>query len=240
MSIVRKGLILTLMCSIGLVCWCVLLSYWAVDDKADLRDPNPIVRSEAILHLLSTKQPHRAIPGLIDCLADRDPRVRSNAILALNTVGTAALSHLTHALSTKNCQVLVAALQVCGYPDPRYERGFSRKDDQTLMPYLLQYVRDPDDEVRTTAVVALTWVCLGAGEEPTGIRALCDSLSDQSKPVQKAAAHSLARIARYTKDPAQLDVAVGPLQKHLDDKSNDVSGVAKWALDEIRKRENRR
>jgi HEAT repeat protein len=201
-----------------------------------LRDTDPSVRQETILGLWAEKKAHLVVPELMECLSDPNPSVRSNAILALNNEGSAAEPSLIKAIHGKNRQQRISAIQACGMPDPRYERQFSPGDDKALMPHILQCLNDPDDEVRTEAVIALTWVCLGAGKEVKAIRVLCSLLSDDHFTIRWSAIHSLGRIARYTNKPAELNSAIPFLRKSLKDKSKGVQEEAEWALNEIKER----
>lgn len=209
-----------------------------------LTDPDPYVRKSAVLEILIRQtvdgEMNIAVPELARCLNESDPRVRHLVLTALNGSGSAAVPFLIDAITSEDHRVRIAALEACGHPDPRYERRFTRDDDNVLLPYLLMCLKDPDTEIRGKAAKSLTYVCLGAGQEQVGIEALCLALADKAWYVRAEALCALGMIARLTKQIKMIEQAI-PLIRRIATSHEDESlrTHAEWALMEIEERKLR-
>jgi HEAT repeat protein len=179
---------------------------------ADLRDNDPLVRSNAVKALGVIKDP-RAVEPLIAVLNDRVPLIQRQAVKALGSIDDLrAVEPLIGVLGDREkkphvrmsaaealgkigdisaVEALVAALN-----DQYWEvRGYAAealgkiRDPRAVKP-LIAALKDQDATVRGNAVDGLAKI-----KDPRVIEALSAALTDKSKTVRKKAARALAAIA---------------------------------------------
>ena len=179
---------------------------------ADLKDNDPLVRSNAVKALGIIRDP-RAVEPLIAVLNDRVPLIQRQAVKALGSIDDlravepligvlgdrekkphvrmSAAEALGKIGDTSAVEALVAALN-----DQYWEvRGYAAealgkiRDPRAVEP-LIAALKDQDATVRGNAVDGLAKI-----KDPRVIEALSAALTDKSKTVRKKAARALAAIA---------------------------------------------
>ena len=178
---------------------------------ADLRDDDPLVRSQAV-QALGVIGDKRAVEPLIGVLNDIDPLIQRQAIKALGRIkDKRAVEPLIAVLedSDRKPHVRMSAAEALG----RIE------DDRAVDP-LITALHDSHWNVRAQAAVAL-----GRIKDPRAVEPLIEALQDQDATVRGNAVDGLAMI----KDPR----AVEPLAAALTDKSETVRKKATRALNLI-------
>lgn len=179
---------------------------------ADLKDNDPLVRSNAVKALGAIEDP-RAVKPLITVLNDKDPLIQRQAVKALGRINDlravepligvledrekkpyvrmSAAEALGSMGDAKAVEPLVAALN-----DPYWEvRGYAaealgRIGDQSAVEPLITALKDQDATVRGNAADGLAKI-----KDPRAIEALSVALTDKSKTVRKKAARALSVIA---------------------------------------------
>ena len=178
----------------------------------DLKDNDPLVRSNAVQALGAIKDP-RAVKPLVAVLNDKDPLIQRQAVKALGRINDlravepligvlddrekkpyvrmSAAEALGTMGDSRAVEPLVAALY-----DPHWEvRGHAaealgRIGDPSAVEPLIAALKDQDATVRGNAVDGLAKI-----RDPRAIEALSVTLTDKSKIVRKKAARALAVIA---------------------------------------------
>ena len=179
---------------------------------ANLKDNDPLVRSNAVKALGIIKDP-RAVEPLIAVLNDKVPLIQRQAVKALGRiqdlravqpligvlgdrekkphVRMSAAEALGKIGDTSAVEALVAALN-----DQHWEvRGHAaealgRIRDPSAVEPLIEALKDQDATVRGNAVDGLAKI-----KDPKAIEALSAALTDKNKTVRKKAARALAVIA---------------------------------------------
>jgi HEAT repeat protein/beta-lactamase regulating signal transducer with metallopeptidase domain len=154
----------------------------------------------------------RAVVGLAEALADRDPQVRLAAAEGLGGLeDPRAVEALSRALRTdENVEVRRMAAWALG-----------EIEDAAAVPALSDALRsDRDEEVRRMAAWAL-----GEIESATAVEALGAALRDQSVEVRKTVVWALGEI--------ESPNGVQYLIPFLRDENAQIRGQAAWALGEI-------
>ena len=179
---------------------------------ADLKDNDPLVRSNAVQALGAIKDP-RAVEPLIAVLNDKDPLIQRQAVKAVGRINDPrALEPLIKVLQNKEkkphvrmgaaealgrmgdsraVEPLVAALN-----DPYWDvrahsaEALGRIRDPRAVEPLIAALKDQDATVRGNAVDGLARI-----KDPQAIEALSAALTDKNKTVRKKAARALAVIA---------------------------------------------
>ena len=178
---------------------------------ADLRDNDPLVRSQAVQALGVIEDP-RAVEPLIVVLNDKDPLIQRQAIKALGRIkDRRAVGPLILVLtnSDRKPYVRMSAAEVLGMIG-----------DDSAVDSLIAALRDDHWEVRAHAAEAL-----GSIKDPRAVEPLIASLKDQDATVRGNAVDGLAKI----KDPR----AIEPLSAALTDRSRTVRKKAARALTTI-------
>ena len=179
---------------------------------ADLKDKDPLVRSNAVKALGAIKDP-RAVEPLIAVLDDKEPLIQRQAVKALGRINDLrAVEPLIGVLEDreKKPYVRMSAAEALGsmgdsraveplvtaLSDPYWEvRGHAAealgriKDPRAVEP-LIVALKDQDATVRGNAADGLAKI-----NDPRAIEALSAALTDKSKTVRKKAARALAVIA---------------------------------------------
>ena len=178
----------------------------------DLKDNDPLVRSNAVQALGAIKDP-RAVKPLVAVLNDKDPLIQRQAVKALGRINDlravepligvlddrekkpyvrmSAAEALGSMGDSRAVEPLVAALY-----DPHWEvRGYAaealgRIGDPNAVEPLIAALKDQDATVRGNAADGLAKI-----RDPRAIEALSTALTDKSKTVRKKAARALAVIA---------------------------------------------
>lgn len=197
----------------------------------ELRHPDPTVRCEAILHVISAKQIGQHLCSICLLLDDEDVRVRRRAALALNQFGSSGRITILARLSDEKPRVRAAVLLSLSTPDPRYIRAFTADDDTVFFDYVVLACRDTSDIVRQNACAALADVCIGAGRVAEGVEHLTEALGDSAAIVRASAAHSIGWVARETsrrRNPFTRTIL--PLALRLSDQDREVQARSAWAL----------
>ena len=175
---------------------------------ADLRDKDPLVRSQAVKALGVIGDP-RAVEPLILVLNDKDPLIQRQAIKALGRIkDQRAVGPLIDVLinSDRKPHVRMSAAEVLGIIG-----------DDSAVDSLIAALHDSHWEVRAHAAEAL-----GRIKDPRAVEPLIETLKDQDATVRGNAVDGLAKI----KDPR----AIEPLAAALMDKSRTVRKKAARAL----------
>ena len=178
---------------------------------ADLKDNDPLVRSNAVQALGAIKDP-RAVEPLIAVLNDKDPLIQRQAVKAVGRINDLrALEPLIKVLQNREkkphvrmssaealgtmgdsraVEPLVAALN-----DPYWDvrahsaEALGRIRDPRAVEPLIAALKDQDATVRGNAADGLAKI-----RDPRAIEALSTALTDKSKTVRKKAARALAVI----------------------------------------------
>lgn len=179
---------------------------------ADLKDNDPLVRSNAVQALGVIKDP-RAVEPLIAVLNDKDPLIQRQAVKALGRINDLrALEPLIGVLENreKKPHVRMSAAEALGrmgdsraveplvaalndqYWDVRGHaaEALGRIRDPSAVEPLIAALKDQDATVRGNAVDGLAKI-----NDPRAIEALSAALTDKSKTVRKKAARALTVIA---------------------------------------------
>lgn len=179
---------------------------------ADLKDNDPLVRSNAVQALGVIKDP-RAVEPLIVVLNDKDPLIQRQAVKALGRINDLrALEPLIGVLEDreKKPYVRMSAAEALGrmgdssaveplvaalndqYWDVRGHaaEALGRIRDPSAVEPLIAALKDQDATVRGNAVDGLAKI-----NDPRAIEALSAALTDKSKTVRKKAARALTVIA---------------------------------------------
>ena len=178
---------------------------------ADLKDKDPLVRSQAVQALGVIGDP-RAVEPLIRVLNDKDPLIQRQAIKALGRIqDRRAVGPLIIVLidSDREPYVRMSAAEVLG-----------RIGDDSAVDSLIAALHDDHWEVRAHAAEAL-----GMIKDPRAVEPLIAALKDQDATVRGNAVDGLAKI----RDPR----AIEPLAGALTDKSRTVRKKAARALSAI-------
>jgi hypothetical protein len=179
---------------------------------ADLKDNDPLVRSNAVQALGAIKD-SRAVEPLISALNDKDPLIQRQAVKALGRINDLrAVESLIGVLEDreKKPHVRMSAAEALGkigdssaveplvaalndqYWDVRSHaaEALGRIRDPSAVKPLIEALKDQDATVRGNAVDGLAKI-----KDPQAIEALSDALTDKNKTVRKKAARALAVIA---------------------------------------------
>ena len=179
---------------------------------ADLKDNDPLVRSNAVQALGVIKDP-RAVEPLVAVLNDKDPLIQRQAVKALGRINDLrALEPLIGVLENreKKPHVRMSAAEALGmmgdsraveplvaalndqYWDVRGHaaEALGRIRDPSAVEPLIAALKDQDATVRGNAVDGLAKI-----NDPRAIEALSAALTDKSKTVRKKAARALTVIA---------------------------------------------
>ncbi len=174
----------------------------------DLKDRDPLVRSNAVKALGAIQDP-RAVEPLIKVLKDKDPLIQRQAVQALGRINDPrAVEPLIVILEDKKRRpyVRMSAAEALGLlRDPR------------AVESLISALEDEHWEVRSHAAEAL-----GRIQDPLAVEPLIGALKDEDVTVRGNAVDALAKI----RDPRALE----PLSAALTDKSRMVRQKAGRAL----------
>jgi len=174
----------------------------------DLKDRDPLVRSNAVKALGAIQDP-RAVEPLIKVLQDKDPLIQRQAVQALGRINDPrAVEPLIFVLADKGKRpyVRMSAAEALGLlGDPR------------AVESLIAALDDEHWEVRSHAAEAL-----GRIQDPLAVEPLIGALKDKDVTVRGNAVDALAKI----RDPRALE----PLSAALTDKSRMVRQKAGRAL----------
>ncbi len=141
----------------------------------------------------------RSVPVLITGLSHTDWNVRRSSAYALTEIGERGVDKIAEALKSANDDVrywVTRILESIGEPG---------------VPFLVKALQDPSREIRFFAAKAL-----GGSFDPTVVRSLMNSLSDEVWSVRKAAAESIARVE---------NINIEDLLRHI---SSDNADVRYW------------
>ena len=175
---------------------------------ADLKDKDPLVRSNAVQALGAIKDP-RAVEPLIMVLYDKVPLIQRQAVKALGRINDLrAVEPLIEVLESreKKPHVRMSAAEALG-----------RMDDSRAVEPLVAALNDPYWDVRGHAAEAL-----GRIGDPRAVEPLIAALKDRDPTVRGNAADGLAKI----RDPRAIEA----LSAALTDKSKTVRKKAARAL----------
>jgi HEAT repeat protein len=176
---------------------------------ATLKDPSKEKRFIAVRTLANVGD-DRAVPGLIEALADSDREIRDMAIHALVKIRAAAVQPLLAALKEGDAALRPKAAAVLGYigdprsrmplmaalgdPEPAVRANAAealaayRKDKRLVEP-LVFVLKDPDVRVRFNAAGSLWKI-----GDPSATPALLELLDDPDTATRKRAAQVLGNI----------------------------------------------
>jgi len=200
------------------------------------RDKNPDIRARAVW-ALGLSGARESVPPLLAALADKAASIRSSAAYMFGVVlDSRSVAPLMKALKDSSAEVAAFAADSLGIiGDPlaigalrQYVRSGRedalRRGTSALAGIggkgadsLLSLLKDPDEEIRTAAAIAL-----GELRSPATVAPLTGALADKSAEVRTAAADSLSYFGGRKAVPA--------LRKLLADKDPEVRAVALHAL----------
>lgn len=165
----------------------------------------------------------RAIPYLLEAVANGSPAVRCNAALGM---GQIEFSGLPQEISQKVATALTRSLEkdpdeaVRGMAAFAISQVVSEETDWGALPYLLDAIGDKSPNVRNHVVLAL-----GKIRHPEGIKAIiAGALDDENPGVRYNAIRALSRA-----ESDEVDISV-VLVKKLRDPSPVVAGAAYYVL----------
>ncbi len=155
------------------------LERMGVNELADALHNNtdPLVRQYAAYLLGKAKNP-RAIQPLVEALGDFDKSVREQAMLALSSIGKAAIEPLTEAMKEPQWETRYRAAEALG----------KIADEKAVKP-LIQALKDNRDHVRYMAAKGLRSLRHADTIEPMVIL-----LNDENKYVRMMAVRALGAI----------------------------------------------
>jgi len=185
-----------------------------------LKSSKPEVRAEAA-HKLGEAKDKKAVPALIEAMADESASVRIEAARALGAIPhPAAVEPLAISLGglSKMAKSRRAGSDK-GSEAAEYEAlatALGRQGSPAVAP-LVRSLRSEDKEARRWAAHAL-----GLIKSPQAVAPLAERLDDNRSEVRKSAAHALAEIG----DPS----ALGPLKKALTNRDPETRRAAIEAL----------
>jgi hypothetical protein len=174
----------------------------------DLKDRDPLVRSNAVKALGAIQDP-RAVEPLIKVLKDKDPLIQRQAVKALGRINDPrAVDPLIVVLGDKERRpyVRMSAAEALGW-----------LGDPSAVAALIVALKDEHWDVRSHAAEAL-----GRIQDPLAVEPLIEALKDEDVTVRGNAVDALAKI----RDPRALE----PLSAALTDKSRLVRQKAGRAL----------
>ncbi len=198
----------------------------------DTRQPLPV--RQAAVTALGGLGPgaQSAVAPLIACLADEDPVLRANAVLALSRIGAPAVERLTASLTCGDERLQLGAIEALGWigPDALSAVGMLKAispqlPHETLMakhaamvkitglavegvPLLVARLDQPDARIRRICLQRLAELRETAAE---AIDPMLNCLKDPSGDVRAAAALALACIKAHSPE------AVEALTRSLED-----------------------
>ncbi|MDO9539388.1 MAG: HEAT repeat domain-containing protein [Methanocalculus sp.] len=190
----------------------------ALGEIADIRAQHPLIEltnddepdvQVAAVAALGHFPDVTIIATLILLLVHDNYRVQKAAIDALIRVGSTALPALTHALDAPSLQVRINAVTALG-----------RMEDPVIIPILIQYLDDENEEMRQTIARSLSRFGLAA------IPPLSEILRQGTRLQKMTALDTFGRMSE--------DEATGAIRPALGDPDQ---GVRLYALRMIRKRE---
>ncbi len=203
----------------------------------ELKNPDPSVRTQAILHIVQFgDQAAQAVPLIIDRCRDRDPSPRVKAVMALKII------HIRERDIPRVVEALTQRLQEDGQQIVRYEAaaGLLRFGTEAR-PAMAALARNATDRASTWELRYMSIMALRAaaydpqhGPDPRAVRAFMDALLDPVAQVRLEAVISLGAIGRPT-DPRLLGSVIHILQGLQTSKDKTVSMwsyVALLAMDE--------
>ena len=155
---------------------------------------DPQVRQYAA-YLLGKENNHRAIQSLIKALADSDKSVRKQAMLALSSIGKAAVEPLAEAMKEPRWETRYRAAEALG----------KIADKQAVLP-LIHGLKDNRDHVRYMSAKGLQNI-----RHPGAVEPLILLLRDENIYVRLMAIHALSAQEGET-GKAALNEALGSEQ----------------------------
>ncbi len=174
--------------------------------KALRENTDPQVRQYAAYLLGKAKNP-RAIQPLVEALADFDKSVREQAVLALSSIGKAAVKPLAEAMNEPRWETRYRAAEALG----------KIADEKAVQP-LIQGLKDSRDHVRYMAAKGLQDLGDSDAVEP-----LIILLKDENVYVRLMAVHTLGTLGGKNVENALKDA----LESEQDEK---VKGAMTAAL----------
>jgi HEAT repeat protein len=179
-----------------------------------LRDPDAVVRRQAILAIRTIKPPpEQMIPLVVSVLESASPHELLPAL---------------HSLAEGGARVVPRLIEALKHPRARYwaclvlsEIGPDAKD---AVPALVGLLSDTDPEVRREAIMALG--AIGEGARPA-IGDLAKALDDQDNAVASSAAFTLGKLGPVAKP------AIGALEKVRTQPNSLSPVISNWALAKI-------
>ncbi len=189
--------------------------------EAACSDSDGIVRVEAAAALVKMKPSDNGKPMslLIVGLRHSDRQHRSQVLYALDGLGPLAK------------RAIPELIRMLGTDDP-IERGLAMAvlrhvapgNTQEAVPALIVLLDDPDNAIRTSAVITLGSVAPAANET---VLAIASALADRDSSIRMVAAKTLRELGPVAK------IAVPQLAKALRDPNDDVRRLAAVALGSI-------
>jgi HEAT repeat protein len=186
----------------------------AADPAQLLRDENEEIRLDAVRTLQFSHDP-RALSILVEALADRSLRVKSEAVQAIVKLGDQATGPVISALND--------AMDEGDFMTARFAaKALGLIGDRSISPVLVELITSRDKFVACEAILAL-----GRLQEFKSVSELTRRLEDPNGNVRFAAAEALGHIC----DP----MTYGALQHRLKDEDEGVRAKARWALSRLKK-----
>ena len=185
-----------------------------------LKSSKPEVRAEAARKLGEARD-RKAVPVLIEAVADESASVRIEAARALGAIPhPAAIEPLATSLGglSKTAKSRRAGSDK-GSQAAEYEAlatALGRQGSAAVTP-LVRFLQSEDKEARRWAAETL-----GLMKDPQAVAALAERLDDNRSEVRKSAAHALAEIGDSS--------ALGPLRKALANRDPETRRAAAEAL----------
>jgi HEAT repeat protein len=186
-----------------------------------LEAPEVRARAAAIIARIGAKA-KRAVPALVDALADPDPQTRNEILFALAAIGPdakAAVPAVTKALSDADMNVRYAACYALGSIGPAAKSAKAA---------LQRNLASPDEFLSVSSAWALARIDPGCTETaPKSVPLLVKALGEPDAMTRLHAAESLGLLGPLAKDAAPA------LQKAVQDANADVREAATKALKAI-------